>query len=318
MYNNNNDSNIMTENNNQINNNNDYGDDVNRKQMSGQQSKHGHRIVLHRIIRRIKRIITCGCLRSSDKNIDYGEHRNNPRRKSEASTRDAFDKRRAPNTTGDIEMVNRNHLTFNNNNADYPVSTSDNTNVVIPTAKNIKYLKERTDSELYLGQLNQMESKYQREKRLSNGHPSTDISLQYAIALSHSEKHDTRAKSFPILLDLLKEDNENKNYLMNLGTSYFKDEKYQMALECAERILRMNPLDSEAMSLKYLALNGIEYQKVDEPPLTMNGTKDTDIPKLSPSIKHQIIVEDALETSNKDIDGDNDSTSDSSTSTESD
>ncbi|GAM19729.1 hypothetical protein SAMD00019534_029040, partial [Acytostelium subglobosum LB1] len=308
--------------------------DVNRDNAQKRQRRH----LLSRILRQLGRILTCRC---------FGHHYHGGEGTGTRSLQEQYNTERQKEDIELPQLYNNHNHNLNNGNGNGNVAYSygpatvtghslDNgshqaaaSELVIPMVKGIRVDKERADPETYLDELDHITTLYEKEKRMSNGHPSNNLALQYAITLSHSEEHRNRAKSIPILVELVKSDTHNKMYVLNLGTTYFKEEQYVKALQCAERILAGNPLDSDALSLKYLAMNSIQAQqreadKMKKEAVAASGVKVTngggsasaigEGPPLLRSSISQIITEDEMAKEKDVLDDDDDETSSSSSS----
>ncbi|EGC28529.1 hypothetical protein DICPUDRAFT_85390 [Dictyostelium purpureum] len=140
-----------------------------------------------------------------------------------------------------------------------------NENINIPYVKGeIATDKKYFDNTNYLEELSSLEKKYNIE--LKNGNLSNETSFEYAKKLSHSQNKENRRKSIDLFLELLKNDKENQErYLLELGTTYYKQEDYNNANVYIDKVLQSSPLNRQALSLKYLV------GPVNPPPIQVNS-----------------------------------------------
>ncbi|KAN0016235.1 hypothetical protein ACTFIU_006198 [Dictyostelium citrinum] len=132
--------------------------------------------------------------------------------------------------------------------------TNNNDNINVPYL-NGEFAKEKKtfDNSIYLEELSNCEQKYENEKT-ENGKASNETTFEYAKILSHSQSKNNRKKSIELLLELLNSDQvDNEKYLIELGTTYYKQEDFNNALIYADKVLQSSPMNRQALSLKYLA-----------------------------------------------------------------
>ncbi|KAM9992763.1 hypothetical protein ACTFIY_010218 [Dictyostelium cf. discoideum] len=155
----------------------------------------------------------------------------------------------------DKESIENNDFTntnYNNNNNNNNNNNIDNINVPYVNGE-IAMEKKTFDNSIYLEELSNCEQKYENEKT-ENGNASNETTFEYAKILSHSQNKNNRKKSIELLLELLNSDSINsEKYLIELGTTYYKQEDFNNALIYADKVLQSSPMNRQALSLKYLS-----------------------------------------------------------------